>query len=567
MVVVVVGIAVRGCCWVEAGLGMGLGLGRTRRWREGRGTGMWREAGDGEGKEVAGSGGRRVSSDSGRGSTDAAVEGVIGQHSEHDDADDEGDGSHTHVEEGSNVYKEYESSQGHGARHGTEATRWDDDSHGSAAEHSRLHEEDYVGDHESSQGYGSDRQAGEDDVSTRRSEKESGEWRLTWGSLVQGREEDKGDTLPPGRVMLMERLCDMVQRLSSVRVGGGMEADVIEVLNAKVDEMEDLLVLAEESAEAEATADVGTQAEAEEGAEAETEAEAERASETGAQQAEARQEDAEAETEVEAESQEEQARPRDQGGSEPDSGRLSAMLSAPSVQTDNQGIRGLASPLPWLASSFRFSELELSPTQSQPELAAATNEALEAAKRAAQAQAEMAERVATEAEKLNLEFAQVVAKLQARKEESDHLHSLLIDRAEAAATRILDLEKEVCDLEDDIVANESELRHLRLKIRAVETLCHEFVPPDADPELFRSIENWKADWVLVRDRMLERKKDRRERRLRLHRAGCVINSLEERQAEEGSTLTSLGGLSMSVSMLGLGVGVGVGAGRSPRKAY
>jgi predicted nucleic acid-binding Zn-ribbon protein len=140
---------------------------------------------------------------------------------------------------------------------------------------------------------------------------------------------------------------------------------------------------------------------------------------------------------------------------------------------------------------------------------------------------------------------------------TQHLHALLIDRAEAAATRILDLEKEICDLEDDILANESELRHLRLKIRAVETLCYEFVHPDADPELFRSIENWKADWVLVRDRMLERKKDRKERRIRLHRAGCVISSLEER--EEESTLTSLAGLSMSVSMMGLG--------RSPRKAY
>ncbi|AEO71717.1 uncharacterized protein THITE_2124494 [Thermothielavioides terrestris NRRL 8126] len=131
---------------------------------------------------------------------------------------------------------------------------------------------------------------------------------------------------------------------------------------------------------------------------------------------------------------------------------------------------------------------------------------------------------------------------------------LLVDRAEAAAGRILDLEKEICDLEDDILANESELRHLRLKIRAVETVCYELVPAeDADPELLRSIENWKADWVLVRDRMLERKKDRQARRLRLHRAGCVISSLEAREAEE-STLTSLGGLSMSVSLLGLGSG-------------
>jgi hypothetical protein len=93
-----------------------------------------------------------------------------------------------------------------------------------------------------------------------------------------------------------------------------------------------------------------------------------------------------------------------------------------------------------------------------------------------------------------------------------------------------------------------------------------------DPDLVRSIENWKADWVLVRDRMLDRKKDRRARRLRLHRAGCVISSLEEREQE--TTMSSLGGLSVSVSMGGLGGGAGSGGitvaaagGRSPRKRF
>jgi hypothetical protein len=89
-------------------------------------------------------------------------------------------------------------------------------------------------------------------------------------------------------------------------------------------------------------------------------------------------------------------------------------------------------------------------------------------------------------------------------------------------------------------------------------VCAEFVPVDADPDLFQSIENWKADWVLVRDRMQDRKKDRKARRLRLHRTGCVISSLEQREEEE-STVTSLGGLSMSVSLLGLR--------GTPRKAY
>jgi hypothetical protein len=107
--------------------------------------------------------------------------------------------------------------------------------------------------------------------------------------------------------------------------------------------------------------------------------------------------------------------------------------------------------------------------------------------------------------------------------------------------------------EDDILANESELRHLRLEIRAIETLCHEFVPIEADPVLFESIENWKADWVLVRDRMLERKKGRKDRRLRLHRAGSLLdaNAVADDGGDGESTLTSLGGLSMSVSMFGI----------------
>jgi flagellar biosynthesis/type III secretory pathway protein FliH len=243
---------------------------------------------------------------------------------------------------------------------------------------------------------------------------------MSGGLLVEEREEeDEGNTLPPGRVMLMERLCNLVQRLSSVRVGGGMEADVIEVLNAKVDEMEDLLVLAEESAEAEATAEVEAHAEVEEQTDAEAEAEAEPASESEGQQAEPNREGEEAGTEGRAEAQEEGLRSGSEESRNWASGRSSAMLPVPLLQVDDQDIRDLASPMPWLTSTFKFSELLISPTHSHPELAAATNEALEAAKQAAQAQAEMAERVAMEAEKVNLELAAVVKRLQARKEESD----------------------------------------------------------------------------------------------------------------------------------------------------
>jgi len=62
--------------------------------------------------------------------------------------------------------------------------------------------------------------------------------------------------------------------------------------------------------------------------------------------------------------------------------------------------------------------------------------------------------------------------------------------------------------------NESELKHLRIKLRAVETLCHEFITPaaaNADPELMQSIENWKSDWARLRDQMSSSRKERRRK--------------------------------------------------------
>ncbi|KAK4186077.1 hypothetical protein QBC35DRAFT_284627 [Podospora australis] len=208
-------------------------------------------------------------------------------------------------------------------------------------------------------------------------------------------------------------------------------------------------------------------------------------------------------------------------------------------------------PPPWLlATPVKPTEV-FSESPTQPELAAATNEALEAVVQAARAQDEMTARVAAEAEKLRDDLARVVQRLQERREETEHLHELLIHRAEGAAERILDLEKELSDLEDDLASSESELRHLRLKLRAVETLVHEFIPEDADPDLLQSIENWKADWMLVRNRLLERKRGRKERRKRLRRRSIVDGVHDgdpggDDRGEE-STLTSLGNFSVSVA--------------------
>ncbi|KAI1506518.1 hypothetical protein F5X99DRAFT_364501 [Biscogniauxia marginata] len=57
-----------------------------------------------------------------------------------------------------------------------------------------------------------------------------------------------------------------------------------------------------------------------------------------------------------------------------------------------------------------------------------------------------AERVAAEARLLHKGFEEVIANLRARQEETDHIHDLLITRAERAAQRIIFLEKRVKEL-------------------------------------------------------------------------------------------------------------------------
>ncbi|KAK3683663.1 hypothetical protein B0T22DRAFT_483488 [Podospora appendiculata] len=143
--------------------------------------------------------------------------------------------------------------------------------------------------------------------------------------------------------------------------------------------------------------------------------------------------------------------------------------------------------------------------------------------------------VVDEADRLSAQLASAVQGLQQRREESDHLHAMLVDRAEAAAARILELEKVVFDLEDEVSDNESELRHLRLELRAVEALCNTLLPSDVDPDLVESIQNWKSDWQRLRDKMSARKKDRHQ----LKRAAAV-EGVEESSFVSITNLSILG---------------------------
>ncbi|KAK4227999.1 hypothetical protein QBC38DRAFT_454711 [Podospora fimiseda] len=163
-----------------------------------------------------------------------------------------------------------------------------------------------------------------------------------------------------------------------------------------------------------------------------------------------------------------------------------------------------------LKGSFPLPVSPASPFPEQPEesdttshLTEATNLALEAAKQACQTQSLLTAQITFEAEALRTELVRITANLRTRKEESDHLHSLLVERAEAAAQRIINLESEIQELEEDIT---SDLRHLRIEMRALETLVSEFIPPqNSDPELIQAIANWKSDWARVKQRVTSRR--------------------------------------------------------------
>lgn len=119
--------------------------------------------------------------------------------------------------------------------------------------------------------------------------------------------------------------------------------------------------------------------------------------------------------------------------------------------------------------------------------------------------------VVAEANRMNAQLVQLAERLKSRQEESSHIQTMLVERAEAAAAHIMELEGRIVELEDEVSGNESDLRHLRIELRAVETLVHDFVPPEADPDLVQSIQNWKTDWAKLRERMLANKKSRRLR--------------------------------------------------------
>ncbi|CRK22770.1 hypothetical protein BN1723_012770 [Verticillium longisporum] len=113
---------------------------------------------------------------------------------------------------------------------------------------------------------------------------------------------------------------------------------------------------------------------------------------------------------------------------------------------------------------------------------------------------------AEQAEKLTAELDTLVTNLKARQEESEHIHDLLVTRAERAAQRIIFLQSRVQDLEAELHDSDTDLSHLRLGLKAIEVQCpRDFLATHAAVELAQSIANWKADYAALKQRRAARR--------------------------------------------------------------
>ncbi|KAH6688591.1 hypothetical protein F5X68DRAFT_80849 [Plectosphaerella plurivora] len=114
-------------------------------------------------------------------------------------------------------------------------------------------------------------------------------------------------------------------------------------------------------------------------------------------------------------------------------------------------------------------------------------------------------KLASEAEKLNAELETLMSNLKARQEESEHIHALLVTRAERAAQRIIFLQSRVGLLESELHESDADLSHLRLGLKAIEVQCPREIL-GRDTELSRSIANWKRDYADLKQRREARRR-------------------------------------------------------------
>ncbi|KAI0389739.1 hypothetical protein F5Y17DRAFT_447898 [Xylariaceae sp. FL0594] len=117
-----------------------------------------------------------------------------------------------------------------------------------------------------------------------------------------------------------------------------------------------------------------------------------------------------------------------------------------------------------------------------------------------------AEQVIEEAQTLHNKLEAVIANLRDRQEETEHIHGLLITRLERAAQRIIDLEEQVSQLERERRDEESEMLNLQIQLKAIEVQCLSYVPADADRELRESIDAWKMEYSALKQKRARKKK-------------------------------------------------------------
>ncbi|KAI1873403.1 hypothetical protein JX265_005025 [Neoarthrinium moseri] len=133
------------------------------------------------------------------------------------------------------------------------------------------------------------------------------------------------------------------------------------------------------------------------------------------------------------------------------------------------------------------------------------------------------EHILNEAKNLQETLESVIGSLKARQEEQEvmwtdlpapspcmsdhrqHIHDLLITRAERAAQRIIYLEGRVQELENERNEGEMDILNLQIQMKAIEVQCLGHLPKDADPELLNSIETWKAEWSAVKRKRARKK--------------------------------------------------------------
>ncbi|KAI1460889.1 hypothetical protein F4805DRAFT_454336 [Annulohypoxylon moriforme] len=125
------------------------------------------------------------------------------------------------------------------------------------------------------------------------------------------------------------------------------------------------------------------------------------------------------------------------------------------------------------------------------------------------------DRIVREAQNLCKELEDVISNLRARQEESDarslltaytnHIHELLITRAERAAQRIIQLEKRIKELERERNEGEMEMLNLQIQLKAIEVQCLSYVPENADQELRESISAWRTEWSALKRKRAKRK--------------------------------------------------------------